>query len=310
MRKLLVLAALALVAGLMVFAGGQATAGPSCDRTVSDGESIQAAINAASSGETICVKTGSYAGFDANVDGITVRAKSKPVINGAGISYGGQVVGILVTADDVTIQGFKVTGAYSTGIWAVIGADRAQILKNTVDQTGFDPGALAGWDGSAVQSHGADTLISKNKVEFGASSRPHNGINVFDNDHTIQKNKVNIFEAPKYQVGINVHAPGSATVEDNKVTSPDKTVGSWTRVFGIWFYGATGTIEANRVSKTDYAVWLAKDVVTTGNVASATVEENHLDNDGIGVVLEGGSFVRMNDNKIKHSWWLDVYVGP
>jgi len=272
---------------------------------------ITEALAVANPGDTIIVHAGTYDGFDANVDGITVRAASKPVISGTGISFGGQVVGILVTADDVTIQGFKITGQYSTGIWVVDGTDDAQILGNTVDQTGFDPAALSGvtWDGSAIQSHGDDTVISNNRVKFGQSSRPHNGINVFYNDYIITKNTVTIFEMRKYQVGINVRAP--ATVDNNRVVCPDKTVGSWTRVFGIWLYGLDSyspdeleaTVTKNTVTKTDYAIWLSGSKWDSDTV----IEKNTLVNIGFGIVRENGADPTIQNNRIKNYWWADIY---
>ena len=68
------------------------------------------------------------------------------------------MVGVLVTASGVTIEGFTITGQYSKDIWVFYGANDVEISKNTVDQTGFDPGALASWDGSAITSHGDNTV--------------------------------------------------------------------------------------------------------------------------------------------------------
>ncbi len=294
------------------------TAGPVLnDTTDVTYDTIQLAIDAASAGDTIIVHEGTYAGFNANKS-VTIKAApdEAPVISGTGISWGGHVVGVLVTADDVTIRRFKVTGPYSMGIWVFFGADDVQILGNIVDQTGFDPGALASWDGSAIASHGNDTLISNNRVKFRQSSKPHSGINILvawgttscGRDSIIVNNRVTIFEHSKYQVGIIVR--GNATIVNNRVVCPDKNVGSWTRVFGIWLYGLDGyspaefevTVTKNTVTKTDYAIW-----VTGPKLDSDTViEKNTLVNNGIGVILENGATPTIQNNRIRNSWWWDI----
>lgn len=280
---------------------------------VSDGDSIQDAIDAASPYDTIIVHPGSYDGFEANVEGITIKAAwwRKPVISGTGITIHGQVVGVLVTADYVTIKGLSVTGSYSTGIWVLDGADHVKILMNKVDQTGFDPAVLpeVTWDGSAIQSHGDETYISMNLVKFGFSSRPHNGINVFYKNYEITENWVVIFEGRRYQVGINVR--GNVFVAKNIVKCPDKTVGVWTRVFGIWLYGLdqyspatlTGIVKKNSVYKTDYAIW----VTGTKWDSNTVIMKNILVNNGIGIILENGASPALYQNWIKYSWWADIY---
>jgi parallel beta-helix repeat protein len=92
---------------------------------------IQAAVNAASGGETICVKAGSYtenvniatahltlAGEGAGVVTVTAASPSYPVFD--------------VAADYVNISGFTVTGViagYVAGIY-LIGADHCNISEN------------------------------------------------------------------------------------------------------------------------------------------------------------------------------------
>jgi len=95
------------------------------------GAPIQAAVNAASGGETICVKAGSYtenvniatahltlAGEGAGVITVTAASPIYPVFD--------------VTADYVNISGFTVTGVtggYVAGIY-LIGADHCNISEN------------------------------------------------------------------------------------------------------------------------------------------------------------------------------------
>ncbi|MFQ6089280.1 MAG: DUF1565 domain-containing protein, partial [Candidatus Methanofastidiosia archaeon] len=288
-----------------------------CDYTT-----IQAAINAASSNDTILVYTGSYAGFDVNKTGITVRAATgeAPVINGAGVSVNGQVVAVQVSAHNVTIQGLTIDGSYSTGIYVYNAATPpygANILDNTIDQTGYDPGALASWDGGAIYANAGGsppTVFSGNIIDFGSSSRAHNGIKTWgdnDPDYTIQDNTITITTMTKYQVAINVETgDGSATVENNTITSPDKTLGSWTKVFGIWLYGGgTGakntTVQGNTVTKTDYALW-----VSGPNADNIFATENNFYSSDFGSVIEGNATgVDLECNNIYSNTYYGVYNG-
>lgn len=87
---------------------GLATASPaaSCDDTVSPGESIQAAIDAASAGDTICVEPGTYdENINVNKD-VTVRGNQSPMDNPATVN--GTVD---VSADGATFAKMRVAPA-------------------------------------------------------------------------------------------------------------------------------------------------------------------------------------------------------
>ena len=219
-------------------------------------DNIQDGIDAVS-GSTVNVEDGNYAGFTANKAGITVQASSTPVINGTGITADNQLVGILVSADNVTIDGFTVNGEYSTGIsiYDATTPPSGTTIKNcTVDFTAFDPtgkGPLV-WNGGCIQAKagsGTQTRIESNTVSFNevqANPGGYNGINIFGTDggtYLIDENTVNMSStvADKYHVGINMHdcdgvTPTGITISNNNVNMVTKTAGFW-KFFGIWLYG-------------------------------------------------------------------------
>jgi len=279
-------------------------------------DKIQDGIDAVATGGTVHVADGNYAGFDANKEGITVKATSTPVINGAGITVDGQVVGILVSAHNVTIEGFTVTGPYSTGIYiynATTPPHGVTIRNNTVDQSTFDPGALAGvtWDPAGIRAKAGGsppTVITGNTVEFGGSgaTRAQNGIDVFgfhNADYQILDNTVTINVETKYQVGINTHEisgiggpyTSTALIKGNTITSPDNPDPcTWTRIFGIGAFGdrqGNITVEDNVVTNITYAFWVSKvetdDIVATGN---------DFKNNWFGVVVEDGAGAKLTLN--------------
>ena len=92
-------------------------------------ETVQAASDAATVGDTIQIEAGTYAGFTVTVEGLTIEALGEVVIEGTLLSDLGvpegtplndffednhpaysAASGIVVSADDVTITGLTVTG--------------------------------------------------------------------------------------------------------------------------------------------------------------------------------------------------------
>lgn len=93
--------------GIVGFSGG--VAGQSCDLVVDDGgggdhTTIQAAVDDASPGETICVRAGTYAETVAVNKAVTVRGENDPDGADAAVVDGS----VKVSADNATVSGLKV----------------------------------------------------------------------------------------------------------------------------------------------------------------------------------------------------------
>jgi len=99
---------------------------------------IQAAVNAATAGETICVKAGSYTeNVDIATSHLTLQGEGADVVTVRAANADDHV--FEVTADWVNICGFVVTGAtgnYKAGIH-LDNADRCNILENNVSDNDY-----------------------------------------------------------------------------------------------------------------------------------------------------------------------------
>jgi parallel beta-helix repeat protein len=165
-------AALVLALAALTGAGGHARAASLCVNPGGTGgcmTSIQAAVNAANSGDTVNVAAGTY--------NESVSIKTALTLEGAGastttINAGGADNGVHIAADHVTLLGFTITGARLDGV--LVNGDYAQVLNNSITGNATlvlppPPGAPApsAWNGRNFQnaSYG---LISGNDVSNNA----------------------------------------------------------------------------------------------------------------------------------------------
>jgi hypothetical protein len=110
LRLIVSMAIAALTAGALLFVVGAANANSHCDAIVSEGESIQDALDNADEGDTICVEAGT---FD---DELLVISTDDLTLQGAGIGQSiidgpadPQPQGTIdIDADGVTVDGFTV----------------------------------------------------------------------------------------------------------------------------------------------------------------------------------------------------------
>ncbi len=180
---------------LFVDEDGMADAG-SCDNATGAFNTIQSAIDAAISGDTIvvCPHDTEYAeAVEVNVAGITVEGIEKPKVDGTGLSpaftitengvvlsgfeaISGDTFCIFVNANDVRIHGNIANGCGNHGI-NVIGDDNT-ISGNIVNLN----------DGAGIVIDGDDNTIRGNKVNGNDDG---NGIRINGNDNTIQGNIAN-----------------------------------------------------------------------------------------------------------------------
>ena len=100
-----------------------------CDATVEDDQSIQSAVDAASTGDTICVEDGTYEEeVTIDVEGLTLTAVDghEPTLDGDQSLENA----ITVTADDVTIEGLEIF-EYSDGSSIVVEDASDVTIKDT-----------------------------------------------------------------------------------------------------------------------------------------------------------------------------------
>jgi parallel beta-helix repeat protein len=135
-----------------------------------DYNTIQAAINAASAGDSIIVYQGTYTESVSVTKQLTIRAASsvKPVINGGGIN-------IYYPAANVIIDGFEITGA-STGIY--ISGSSNNIINNTLKNNTSD-GILV------IQTNAYGNNIEGNEI-----SGSNRGIHLLDSNNNEVKNNL------------------------------------------------------------------------------------------------------------------------
>ena len=111
----------------------------SCDDVVNDGESVQASLDAATGGETVCVGPGTYV---ENLDvqkPITLRSIAGPDVTTLQGLGGPSGVAIRVRARDVTLRGFTIknpTGAFGIDISETPTTDNVLIENNVFTDIG------------------------------------------------------------------------------------------------------------------------------------------------------------------------------
>ena len=156
---------------------------------------IQEAIDAASPGDTVLVHPGTYE-ESVVIDKPNLTLKS--VTLHEAIIDGGTKAAVLIKAEGVTIDGFKILSSYVSAVYAYTGSDNVKVRNNIVEGGGI----------YIDFSQGAEILGN------GITDAPHIAIFCFgDEDIVIENNEVigNVN-------GILVHQSDGATVRYNKVS--------------------------------------------------------------------------------------------
>lgn len=179
LRRLSLLVLLALtvmVGGVLADSGvvGQALLAPvvndavGCTSVVNAGQSIQAAVDNAQSGQVVCVRAGNYheqikiKEADA---GITLMAYpgEKPVIDGRGVlpvaTAKNKYMGLIhITGNDVTVDGFEVRDSAIRGIAVIQPPASAQPLQNVIVRNM----TVHGSKDAGINVNGNDTVRPRN----------------------------------------------------------------------------------------------------------------------------------------------------
>ncbi len=281
--------------------------------------SIQAAINAASSGDTIAASAGIYSegvtvGKELTLEGaqqgVDARSRSGPESIITGVSGGPDVT---VTTDNVTLDGFTLDGPSSPGTAAIvmIGANTGETIENNVI---VDPGR-------AVSYTTSDTTFKQNLVDetsttgdgIQENSGAVSGVTIEDNAFTGGSNN----NADITFIGTTANHNKNIVVTDNTSTAPStflvlfNTDGA--TVTGNTVTGATGaaiyigggdsgvTVEHDNLVATSgspkYAV-VVSNIFGDGPNTSAAVNFNALYGLSVGTNAYSGGKVDATDN-----WW-------
>ncbi|WP_255336911.1 nitrous oxide reductase family maturation protein NosD, partial [Methanosarcina sp. KYL-1] len=151
---------------------------------VNETGSIQAAIYAASPGDTIIVESGTYyENVDVNKTGIVLQGidtgSGLPVVNGTGGNFC-----IKLSADNCTFEGFNVTGADEVGVW--VASSNNTISDNIVcsetygfyvDASGYD--LSEGYDPDLEYNASNNTFIDNMVCSDDDSDSYHCGIYLY-----------------------------------------------------------------------------------------------------------------------------------
>lgn len=151
------------------------------------GESIQAAVNEASSGDTIFVKPGEYnESIQVNQNNLTIVSESKSPDNTL-ISSGNSEIVLEITASNITISGLSITGS-QCGIY-LNGAQNCVINGNNISKNEI---------GICLYKSDNNTLSDNNvysNIDCGIKSLTSTGNlicnNYFNNTNNARENKLN-----------------------------------------------------------------------------------------------------------------------
>ncbi|WP_254864575.1 right-handed parallel beta-helix repeat-containing protein [Halovivax gelatinilyticus] len=295
------------------------TSTQSCDLTVEDGESIQNAIDAAAPGDTICVETGVYQGeLDIATDGLTlVGVGDTPTLSRSW----GDNVGISVTAENVTIENFRVEHYDSHGI-RLNGAHGA-IVEN-VDVTNSPIGIeVGGADGVEIK----DSSIDGNDV--GVEVDIASDVQILNNEFEGSGSAIAAIDSEGIVVTDNLfddvreHGAGTLVVDGSTDVSVDANSFENSRD-GIDIVESTGvTVDANTFVDNWEGIEIADstDVTLSNNVIAdnerttnpetpsvlvaesggVTLDSNNISggNFGVDVVLQNATNAQLVDNEFE-----------
>lgn len=313
MKKLLISATLALVAGLLALGGGQAQAtvgvvhcvpdisiDPSCD----DGHAtIQEAIDDADPGEIVLVGAGTYNENLSISTSLTLKAASQPVIDCSDRATLGLTKTdgcIEVTADNVIIQGFKLIGYDPTGeswsdqkssskfstIKVTSGADGLKVKDN--EFTGTSKAAV----GLLIDDDCDDVEFTGNTVtDYLQGVAGHKGVDnllVEDNEFSIPIAENTVLDPDQaYGYGVQLWHGNNLQVLDNTFT------GSWDT--------ATGDYEdplalCNHYAVSTFTTYFASAYGWPDIVGDIHISNNEMTNLYLGVgSFAGGGEIEYND---------------
>jgi parallel beta-helix repeat protein len=167
MKAIYIVCVIALLGAMMVAPAAATT------WYVHDGESIQAAIDSASSGDTVFVYNGSYiGGFELNTPNITVKGEGADVVT---IDVGGSNVNVNVNSPGCIIEGIKIVNIYLSKIMSpncivrnciYDGVSGTITIDGSATNTTFENNVVTNgtFEYSVVYLKGDNSTVAKNSI--------------------------------------------------------------------------------------------------------------------------------------------------
>ena len=283
-----------------------------------DFATIQAAVDAVQDGGSICVAPGSYGAVSiahpvmlASLEGATVTT----------LDGGGARTVVQVSAPDVTLRGFEVTGGWSADRGGGLYCDAAGLTLldnlfsyNTSDQYG-GAAFLNQCDGSVVEGN----TFTFNEAPYGAAvnSASSEGLRIVDN---VVEYNVALYAAAVFVAGGPVEVRGNDfegnqaaagaglvyAAADEAVIAENTFIGHSVSQSGgaLYGYSSRGVLLEDNVFQASEAVEYGG-AVYLGLETDVTLSGNHIDGAyagiaGGGLYVETSVGVTLSDNVVEH----------
>jgi len=262
--------------GLLLAGGAEAATLTVCSSSCTY-SSIQAAINAASSGDILIVDSGTYY-ENVNVNKqLTLRGIGMPVVNA-----GGSGSAIKLSVNGIILEGFTATGG-DTGI--TVGSNSNKLSGNKASNNYYH--------GIYLSSSSDNTLNGNNASNDGngiylssSSNNTLNGNNVSNDGNGIylsssSNNTLNGNNASNDDTGIYLSSSSNNTLNGNNASNDDT---------GIYLSSSSNnTLNGNNVSNDGNGIYLSS---SSNNMLNG----NNASNDGNGIYLSSSSNNTLNGN--------------
>ncbi len=240
-----------------------------------DFQTIQAAINAVNSGDTVSVKKGTY--YEHLVVNKTLsligESKSFTIIDGTG---NGEILS--VSASNVTISNFKIQnagfGAYG-GVAVKGSSNNVSVLNNTM---------VNNRHGVVVESGALNTTISNNFI-YNTQPSYADGIRLFSSQSLVNNN---ILTNESTAIGLD-WAYGNI-IQDNNVTGNYIGIGAGNPSYNSTFLG-------NTISGNSYGFFIA--------IYNSTFAHNNIINNSVQASFYSGNFQNVWNYPSEGNFWSD-----